>query len=166
MQVGRNCDLETTGSAMSQFRIVCAETMRILERRGNFLCPLVSPPPPEPTLLWTLLSSSVASAFEFDSFPILGPPNVKNWLLRKDPDAGKDWRQEKKGMTEDETVGWHHRLDGHEFEQALGIGDGTRESGLLETMDHRVRLNWATELNWLICIIDSLCCIVEQLYSN
>ena len=46
--------------------------------------------------------------------PILWPPDVNNWLIRKDPDAGKDWRQEKKGMTEDETVGWHHQLDGHE----------------------------------------------------
>ena len=48
--------------------------------------------------------------------PILWPPNAKNWLFGKDPDAGKDWRQEEKGMTEDEMVGWHHRLDGHEFE--------------------------------------------------
>ena len=56
--------------------------------------------------------------------PILWPPDVKNWLIGKDPDAGKDWRQEEKGMTEDEMVGWHHQLDGHEFEQALGVGDG------------------------------------------
>ena len=47
-----------------------------------------------------------------------------NWLSGKDPDAGKDWRQEKKWMTEDEMVGWHHQLDEHEFEQALGVGDG------------------------------------------
>ena len=48
--------------------------------------------------------------------PILWPPDVKNWIIGKDPDAGKDWRQEEKGMTEDEVVGWHHRLNGHEFE--------------------------------------------------
>ena len=47
--------------------------------------------------------------------PILWPPDVKNWLIGKDPDAGKDWRQEEKGMTEDEMVGWHHRLNGHKF---------------------------------------------------
>ena len=47
---------------------------------------------------------------------ILCPPDAKNWLIGKDPDAGKDWRWEEKGMTEDEVVGWHHRLDGHEFE--------------------------------------------------
>ena len=56
--------------------------------------------------------------------PILWPPDAKNWLIRNDPDAGKDWRQEGKGMTKDETVGWPHQLDGHEFEQAPGVGDG------------------------------------------
>ena len=56
--------------------------------------------------------------------PILWPPDAKNWLIRKDPNSGKDWRQEKKGTIEDEMVGWHHWLDGHEFEQPLGVGDG------------------------------------------
>ena len=54
------------------------------------------------------------------------PPDAKTWLIGKDPDAGKDWKQEEKGMTEDEMVGWHHWLDGHEFEQVLGVGDGQR----------------------------------------
>ena len=53
---------------------------------------------------------------------ILWPPDAKTWLVRKDPDAGKDWRWEK-GTTEDEMVGWHHQLNGHEFEQALGEGE-------------------------------------------
>ena len=56
--------------------------------------------------------------------PILWPPDAKNWLIGKDPNAGKDWRREEKGTTEDEMVGWHHQFDGHEFEQALGVGDG------------------------------------------
>ena len=56
--------------------------------------------------------------------PILWPPDGKNWLVRKDPDAGKDWKREVKGMTEDEMVGWHHRLNGHDFEQTLGVDDG------------------------------------------
>ena len=55
--------------------------------------------------------------------PVLWPHDVKNWLFWKDPDVGKEWRQEK-GMTEDETVAWHHWLNGHEFEQAPGVGDG------------------------------------------
>ena len=56
--------------------------------------------------------------------PIPWLPDVKSWLIGKDPDAGKDWGQEEKGTTEDEMVGWHHQLDGHEFEQALGDGEG------------------------------------------
>ena len=56
--------------------------------------------------------------------PILWPPDVKNWLIGKDPDVGKDWRQEEKGTAEDEMVEWHHQLDVHEFEQAPGVGDG------------------------------------------
>ena len=56
--------------------------------------------------------------------PVLGPPEAKNWLTGKDPNAGKDWRQEEKGTTEDEIVGWHHQFYGHEFEQAPGAGDG------------------------------------------
>ena len=59
-----------------------------------------------------------------DEAPILWPPDAKSWLFRKDPDAGKDWRQEEKGRTEDEMVGWHHWLNGHEFEWTLGDGDG------------------------------------------
>ena len=79
--------------------------------------------------------------------PKLWPPNEKNWLLRKDRDAGKDWRQENKGMTEDDMVWWHHRLDGHESEQILGVGDG--QGSLTCCMGlQRVRHNWAIEMNW------------------
>ena len=56
--------------------------------------------------------------------PILWPPDVKNWRLRKDPDAGKDWSQKERETTEDETDEWHHQIYGHKFEQALGVGDG------------------------------------------
>ena len=56
--------------------------------------------------------------------PTLWPPHVKSQLIGRDPDAGKDWRQEGKGTTEDKMVGWHHQLNGHEFEQAPGVGDG------------------------------------------
>ena len=56
--------------------------------------------------------------------PIIWPPVVKKWLLGKDPDAGKDWRQEEKGMTEDEMIGWHHWLNGYEFEQTQGDSEG------------------------------------------
>ena len=56
--------------------------------------------------------------------PILWPPDAKSWLIWKDPDTGKNWRQEEKGMTKDNIVGWHHQLNGHEFQQALGVSDG------------------------------------------
>ena len=59
-----------------------------------------------------------------DEALILCPPDAKNWLIGKDPDAEKDWKQKEKGMIEDEMVRWHHWLDGHEFEQAPRIGDG------------------------------------------
>ena len=61
---------------------------------------------------WTFIGRTDVEA----ETPILWPPDVKNWLIWKDPDAGKDWRQEEKGTTEDEMVGWHHQLNGHEFE--------------------------------------------------
>ena len=56
--------------------------------------------------------------------PVLWPPDGKSWLIGKDPDAGKDWRQAEKGMIEDQMVGWHHWLDGHEFERAPGDAEG------------------------------------------
>ena len=69
---------------------------------------------------WIFIGKTDAEA----ETPILWPPDEKSWLIGKDPDAGKDWRQEEKGTTEDEMVGWYHRLNGHEVEQALGVGDG------------------------------------------
>ena len=75
----------------------------------------------------------------------------KNWFIGKDPDTGKDWRQEEKGTTEDEMVGWHHQLNGHEFEQALGVGDG--QPGVLQSMgSQKAGHDWVTELNWISTI--------------
>ena len=67
---------------------------------------------------------SIASLSIWHEVMGLWLPDVKNWLLGKDPDAGKDWRWEEKGMTENEMVGWHHQLNEHEFEQAPGVSDG------------------------------------------
>ena len=78
--------------------------------------------------------------------PILWPPAAKRWLIRKGPDMGKDWRQEKKGMTEDEMAGWHHGLNGHEFEQTERQWTG--KADVLQSMgSQRVRYDWATEQN-------------------
>ena len=80
----------------------------------------IQPVYPKGSQSWVFIGKTDAEA----EAPLLWPPDAKNWLIGKDPDAGKDWRQEKKGMTEDEIVGWHHWRDGHEFEQAVGVGDG------------------------------------------
>ena len=84
--------------------------------------------------------------------PILWPPEAKNWLIRKDPDAGKDWRWEEKGTIEDEMVGWHHWLDGYEFEQALGVGDDREAwcAAVHGVAKSRTRLRHWTELNMVI----------------
>ena len=78
--------------------------------------------------------------------PVLWVPDVKNWLIGKDPDAGKDWKQEQKGMREDE-IGWHHQLDRHEFEQALGFGDGQGSLACCSLWCHK-ELDTTEQLNW------------------
>ena len=83
--------------------------------------------------------------------PILWPPDVKSWLIGKDPDVGKDWGPEEKGMTEDEMVGWHHQFNGHEFRWTLGVGVG--QGGLaccgFGVAKSQTRLSNWTELNWI-----------------
>ena len=83
-------------------------------------CKEIKPINPKGNQSWIFIGRIDAEA----EAPILWPPDMKNWFTGKDPDAGKDWRQEEKGKIEDETIGWHHWLDGHEFEQAPGVGDG------------------------------------------
>ena len=83
-------------------------------------CKEIQPVHPKGNQSWIFIGKTDAEA----ETPILWPPDVKNWLIWKDPDAGKDWRQEEKGTTEHEMIGWHHWLDGHEFEWILGVGDG------------------------------------------
>ena len=82
--------------------------------------------------------------------PKLWPSHVKSWLFGKDPDAGKGWGQEEKGTTEDEMVGWHHRLNGHGFGWTPGVGD--RQGSLaccIAVAKSRTRLSDWTELNWM-----------------
>ena len=78
----------------------------------------IKPVHPKGNQSWIFIGRTDAEA------PILWPPDARNWLTGEDLDAGEDWGQEEKGTTEDEVVGWHHRLNGHEFEQAPGVGDG------------------------------------------
>ena len=91
---------------------------------------------------WVLIGRTDAEA----EATILWPPDVKSWLIGKDPDAGKDWRQVEKGATEDEMVGWHHWLNGHEFEQTPTDSKGQGGLGMLQFMGlQRVGHNLATE---------------------
>ena len=83
-------------------------------------CKKIKPINSEGNQSWIFIRRTDAEA----EAPTLWPPDGKRWLIRKDPDAGKDGRQKEKGMTEDERVGWHHWLSGLEFEQTPGIGDG------------------------------------------
>ena len=83
-------------------------------------CKEIQPVYPKGNQSWIFIGRTDAEA----ETSILWPPDAKNWLIGKDPDAGKDWMQEEKRTTEDEMVGWHHWLNGHEFEQAPGVGDG------------------------------------------
>ena len=81
--------------------------------------------------------------------PILWPPDAKNRLIGKDPDAGKDWRQEEKGTIADEMVGWHHGLNGHEFESTPGASDGQGALVCCSPWGHsQTRLSDWSELNW------------------
>ena len=80
----------------------------------------IKPVNPKGNQSWIIIRRTDAEA----EAPILWPPDGKSWLIAKDTDAGKDWKQEKKVMTENGMVGWPHRLNGHEFEQALGNGEG------------------------------------------
>ena len=97
-------------------------------------CREIKPVNPKGNQSWIFIGRSDAEA----GAPILWSPDAKSRLIRKDPNAGKDWRQEEKGMTEDEMVGWHHWLDGHEFEQAPGVGDGQGNLAYYSPWGHKV----------------------------
>ena len=87
-----------------------------------------------------------------DETPILWPPDVKSQHVGKDPDVGKDWGEEGNGVTEDEMVGWHHRLDGREFDQALGVGDGQGSLMSYSSWGHK-ESDMTEQLNWTdMCI--------------
>ena len=98
-------------------------------------CKEIQPVHPKGDQSWVFIGRTDAKA----ETPILWPHDVKSWLNGKDPDAGRDWGQEEKGITEDEMAGWHHCLNGHEFEQTLRDGEG-QES--LACAVHEAEKNW------------------------
>ena len=109
-------------------------------------CKEIQPVHPKGYQSWMFIGRTDVEA----ETPILWPAHVKSWLIGKDSDAGRDWGQEEKGTTEDEMAGWHHRLDGREFEWTLGVGDG--QGGLAccnswgyKESDTTERLNWVAK---------------------
>ena len=97
--------------------------------------------------------------------PIRRPPDAKNWLIGKDPDAGKDWRQEEKGMIEDEMVWWHHWVNGHEFDQALGVGDGQGSLACCSSWGCK-KLDMTKLLNWTELRVKKLFYTVSHYLNN
>ena len=116
-----------------------------------FDCKEIQPVHPKGNQSWMFIGRTDVTDVEAET-PILWAADEKNSLIGKDPDAGQDWRQEEKGTTEDKMVGWHHWLDGHEFEQAPGIGMGreARCAAVREVAKSQTWLSDWTELNWIL----------------
>ena len=109
-------------------------------------CKEIQPVHPKGDQSWVFIVRTDVEA----ETPILWPPDAKSWLIGKDPDAGKDWGQEQKGTTEDDMVGWHHRLDGHGFGWTPGVSDG--QGGLACYSSWGRKESDTTEwLNWTNC---------------
>ena len=120
----------------------------------------IQPVHPKGNQSWIFIGRTDAEA----ETPILWPPDVKNWLIWKDLDAGKVWRWEEKGMTEDKMVGWQHQLKGHEFEQAPWVGDG--QGGLACCSPWSCKeLDVAEQLNWTELIMVSVSVIHSFYFS-
>ena len=109
-------------------------------------CKEIKPVNPKGNQSWIFIERTDAEA----EAPILWPPVVKNWLIGKDHDAGKDWRQEEKGKTEDEMVGWHHQLNGHEFDQVLRVGDWQGSLTFCSQWGHK-ECDRTERLRWTEC---------------
>ena len=125
-------------------------------------CKEIKPGHPKGNQSWTFIRRTDAEAETL----VFWPPDTKNWLIRKDPDAGKDWGQEEKGTAEDEMVGWYHRLNGHEFEQALGIGDGQGSLACCSLWSHKESdtTEWLNWIEFSYHILPCVCvCMCAQL---
>ena len=116
----------------------------VLTLESSLDCKEIQPVHPTGNQSWVFIGRTDVEA----EAAILWPPHAKSWLIGKDPDAGRDWGQEEKGTTEDEMAGWNRWLDGHEFEWTPGVGDGQGGLACCDLWGHRVRDDWATELNW------------------
>ena len=133
-------------------------------------CKEIQPVHPKGNQSWIFIVRTDTEA----ETPILWPPDAKSWLIWKDPNGGRDWGQEEKGMTEDEMVGWHHWLNGHGFGWTLQVGDGQVGLACCSSWGHKEMDMTATELNWTelktfskdrhtwACFISSFCLLKLQ----
>ena len=125
-------------------------------------CKEIKPVNPKGNQPWIFIGRTDAEA----EAPILWPPDAKSWLIRKDPDAGKDWGQEEKGTTEYKMVGWHHQLNRHEFEQTVENSEGQRSLVCSSPWGRKETgvSDW-TELNWIsgMDLSESSSCIVDDI---
>ena len=129
-------------------------------------CKEIQPVHPKQDQSWVFIGKTDVEA----KTPILWPCDAKSWLIWKEPDAGKDWRQEEKGTTEDEMVGWHHQPNEHEFVWTLGVGDG--QEGLVfcsswgcKESDTLEWLNWTEQISnhYIVYLKQN---VISQLYLS
>ena len=142
LQNGNNSELMFVPKNWFFWTIVLEKTLE-----GPLDSKEIQPVNPKGNQPWILIGRTDAEA----ETPILWSTDVMTWLIGKDPDAGKDWRLEEKGTMENEMVVWHHHLNGHEFEQALGVGNGQGSLVCCSPWGHKV-LDMTEQLNWTECL--------------
>ena len=130
-----------------QFTTPCSKLLLLF----GIFCGSIQPVHSKGDQSWVFFGMTDAKA----ETPVLWPPHAKSWLIGKDSDAGRDWGQEEKRMTEDEMTGWHHRLDGHEFGWTPGVGDGQGGLACCGSWGHKESnttewLNWTELMNFKI----------------
>ena len=129
----------------------------MLEKTLPLDCKKIHPVHPKGNQSWIFIGRTAAEA----ETPILWPPDAKSWLIGKDPDARKDWGHEEKGTTEDEMAGWHHWLNGCEFERTLGVGDGQGGLACCDSWGHK-ESDTTERLNWTEVLIK---CLLTVIYA-
>ena len=127
---------------LSHFSCVQLFVTPWLSGEDSWECKKIKPVNPKGNQFWIFTGRKDAEA----EAPILWPHDVKTWLNRRDPEAGKDWRQDEKGTTEDKMVGWHHGLNRHAFEQAPGDGEGQGSLASMQSIgSQRVEYDWTIQ---------------------
>ena len=128
-----DCEQSWTPKNWCFWTVVLKETLE-----SPLDCKELQPVNPKGNQSWIFIGRTDGKA----ETPIFCPPDVKNWLIWKDPDAGKAWRREEKGTTKNQMVGWHHQLNGHEFESTPGVSDAQGGLACCSPWGHK---EWATE---------------------